>query len=85
MAEHLPKPLTNPLKSALESEDHQLRHTETAEKVILPSAEDLTQERSQQALLASIESADKSRLKSTQTQEKVVLPSASDIATEKSA
>jgi len=81
--DELPKPLTNPLKSELIGE-HQLRHTLTEEKVVLPSKDQIESERCQQKLFASIESFEtKAALKSTETLEKNVLPTAADIAADK--
>ncbi|CAG2181523.1 unnamed protein product [Oppiella nova] len=81
-AEDLPKPLTNPLAAELVAE-HQLRPTATEEKVVLPSAEEIASEKSQQRLIASIEGFDGNALKATETLEKNVLPTAEDIATER--
>lgn len=55
-----------------------------AEKVVLPSADDIVQERTEQALHHSIESFDKAAaLRHADTEEKVVLPSKQDIEDEK--
>jgi len=63
-----------------------LKHVEPpAEKVVLPSSEDIAKERNEQAIKASIENFDSSALKSVETEEKVVLPSKEDIEAEKQA
>jgi len=61
-----------------------LKHVEPpAEKVILPSSEDIAKERTEQAIKAGIENFDSSALKSVSTEEKVILPSKEDIEAEK--
>jgi len=54
-----------------------------AEKVVLPSAGDIQQEKTELALHESIANFDSSALRHAQTEEKVVLPSADDIQQEK--
>ena len=76
----LPKPLTGDLASEL-TREHQLRPTETTEKVVLPTKEDVDKERQEKSLLSEIASGIK--LKETETQEKVVLPTAAEILAEK--
>ncbi|CAG2101802.1 unnamed protein product [Medioppia subpectinata] len=78
----LPKPLTNPLAAELTAE-HQLKKTQTEEKVVLPSAEEIASEKSQQRLFQSIEAFDEKCLKKQETVEKQVLPTAEDIKAEK--
>jgi len=80
--EELPK-LANPLKTELIGEHH-LKHADTQEKVVLPSAEEIESEKSQQKLFKSIEEFEKTeRLSKTETNEKNVLPTLDQIQAEK--
>lgn len=60
-----------------------LKPTESNEKNILPSAEDLKQEKTHQNILTGIEGFKADGLKPTETKEKTVLPNPSDIQAEK--
>ncbi|KAK8775286.1 hypothetical protein V5799_031379 [Amblyomma americanum] len=51
-----------------------LKHTETQEKVTLPSKEDVQQEKIHNSLLEGVEQFEKTSMKHAQTQEKVCLP-----------
>jgi len=80
--ENLPK-VDADFKSELEKFSNNLKPTNTQEKVVLPTAEDVAAEKTQQALLQGVEGFDTNKLKPTDTQEKVVLPSQQDVAAEK--
>lgn len=79
--EELPK-LDGDIKAELEA-DRSLKHVETEEKIVLPSAEQIDQEKTQQKLLKNIESFPKQQLKPAQTEEKNTLPSVTQIEQEK--
>lgn len=79
--EELPK-IDETIKAQLEA-DHSLKHVETEEKNVLPSAEQIEKEKSQQELLKNIESFPKQQLNPTHTEEKNTLPSVTQIEQEK--
>lgn len=79
--EELPK-IDGGIKAELEA-DRSLKHVETAEKIVLPSAEQIDQEKTQQNFLKNIESFPKQQLKPAQTEEKNTLPSVTQIEQEK--
>ncbi|KAH9373485.1 hypothetical protein HPB48_009530 [Haemaphysalis longicornis] len=60
-----------------------LKHTETQEKVTLPSKEDVQQEKIHNSLLEGVEQFEKTSMKHAHTQEKVCLPKKEDIESEK--
>lgn len=60
-----------------------LKHVETEEKNVLPSAEQIDQERTQRKLIEGIETFPKQQLKPAQTEEKNTLPSVTQIEQEK--
>ena len=60
-----------------------LKHVETLEKNVLPTKEDLEEERKHADLKKGIQEFDKSKLDHVEAEEKVVLPSPGDIAVEK--
>ena len=74
--------IANTLKEQLLA-DHKLKPTESGEKNILPSAEDVRTEKNHQNILTGIEAFNSEALKQTETQEKLVLPGADDIKAEK--
>ncbi|GMT31931.1 hypothetical protein PFISCL1PPCAC_23228, partial [Pristionchus fissidentatus] len=65
--------------------DHEvkLKHVEPTEKNVLPSKEDIAQEKTHQELTDNIEKFTADKLRSVSTDEKNVLPSKEDIAREK--
>jgi len=63
--------------------EHNLKPTEATEKNILPSAEDVQQEKTHQNILTGIAGFKSDSLKPTETKEKVILPGEEDIKTEK--
>ncbi len=63
----LPK-IDNTLKGELEK-DHQLKHTEVTEKNVLPSAEDVAQEKTHQGLIKGVENFSPDKLKHVKTVE----------------
>lgn len=79
--EELPK-LETSIKAELEA-DHSLKHVETEEKSVLPTAEQIDQEKTQQELLKNIETFPKQQLKPATTEEKNTLPSVTQIEQEK--
>lgn len=79
--EELPK-IDGCIKAELEA-DRSLKHVETEEKNVLPSAEQIEKEKTQQQLLKNIESFSKEELKPAQTEEKNTLPSVTQIEQEK--
>ena len=79
--EELPK-IDVSIKAELEA-DRSLKHVETEEKNVLPSAEQIDQEKTQQELLKNIESFPKQQLKPAQTEEKNTLPNVTQIEQEK--
>jgi len=79
--EELPK-IASTLKNELVAE-HNLKHADTQEKVVLPSKEEIDLERGQQQLRNSIESFEACNLKHAQTQEKNPLPTKEVIEQEK--
>jgi hypothetical protein len=80
--EELPK-IADKLKSELESE-HKLKHTDTQEKLVLPSKEEINAEKGQKELLKSIETFDKNEnLNPTEVHEKNPLPTKEVIEQEK--
>lgn len=78
----LPK-LDDTIKAEMEAVGSSLKHVETEEKIVLPSAEQIDQEKTQQQLLKNIESFPKQQLKPAQTEEKNTLPSVTQIEQEK--
>ncbi|XP_022250070.1 thymosin beta-4-like isoform X2 [Limulus polyphemus] len=62
-----------------------MKHAHTVEKKVLPSTEEIKQEKEQQELLKGIKSYDPSKLRPTETQEKNELPTKETIALEKGA
>lgn len=80
-AEELPK-LDGSIKAELEA-NKSLKHVETEEKVVLPSADQIEEEKTQQEFLKNIESFPKQQLKPAQTEEKNTLPSVTQIEQEK--
>jgi len=81
--ESLPK-VDADLKSELESfKPSLMKSVSTTEKVVLPSAEDVAAEKTQEAIKKGIEDFDQNNLKHTKTQEKIVLPDAEVIESEK--
>lgn len=62
-----------------------LKATETQEKVVLPSKEDIEAEKGHNQMVEGIQNFDPAQLKHTETQEKVVLPTKEVIEQEKSA
>ncbi|XP_066138078.1 thymosin beta isoform X5 [Euwallacea fornicatus] len=79
----LPK-VAGDLKTELEGfSSSKLKNAETQEKIILPSAEDVAQEKTHNALIAGVENFNCSLLKRTDTKEKIVLPNAQVIEQEK--
>jgi len=82
--EELPK-IAVDLKSEIEKE-HELKPAETEEKVVLPSKEEIQQERTHQELVKGIESFNPdASLKHAETQEKNPLPTKEIIEQEKAA
>ncbi|CAG0895581.1 unnamed protein product [Darwinula stevensoni] len=72
--EDLPK-VDPSLKSELTTfESSQLKHAETQEKVVLPTQEDITQEKTHDAVLKGVEEFDRHQLKHQVPQEKNPLP-----------
>ncbi|CAI4223696.1 unnamed protein product [Auanema sp. JU1783] len=61
----------------------ELRKVETQEKNVLPTKEDVVQERQHVEMMNGIENFSANQLNKTETQEKVVLPSSDDIKAEK--
>ncbi|CAH1954551.1 unnamed protein product [Acanthoscelides obtectus] len=79
----LPK-VAGDLKSELEGfKSSKLKNADTQEKIVLPSAEDVAQERTHIALMDGVEKFQTSTLKRTDTREKIVLPTpqGNDLAT----
>jgi len=62
-----------------------LKKTDTEEKTVLPSKEDIEKEKGQQALFQGIEGFNSANLKKTETQEKNPLPTKEVIEQEKNA
>ncbi|XP_076336580.1 uncharacterized protein LOC143239430 [Tachypleus tridentatus] len=62
-----------------------MKHAHTVEKKVLPSNEEIKQEKEQQQLLQGIKSYDPSKLRHAETQEKNELPTKETIALEKGA
>ncbi|GMR31402.1 hypothetical protein PMAYCL1PPCAC_01597, partial [Pristionchus mayeri] len=77
----LPKIPTD-IAQAIEHHD-KLKHVEPTEKNVLPSKEDIAQEKTHQELTEGIEGFAQEKLRSVSTDEKNVLPSKEDIAREK--
>ncbi|KYM96314.1 hypothetical protein ALC62_12965 [Cyphomyrmex costatus] len=72
------------LKSELEGFNHGcMKKAATAEKNVLPSAEDVRQERQHSELIHGVETFKADQLKHADTKEKIVLPNAKDVAAEK--
>ena len=63
--------------------DLKLKPTDSTEKNVLPSAEDMKQEKNHQGILTGIEGFTSDSLKPTETKEKVVLPGKEEIKAEK--
>lgn len=80
--EELPK-LDTSIKTELEAGVSSLKHVQTEEKNVLPSADQIEQEKTQQELLKNIETFPKQQLKPAQTEEKNTLPSVTQIEQEK--
>ncbi|KAF8387334.1 tth-1 [Pristionchus pacificus] len=78
----LPKIPTDIAQAIGENEVH-LKHVEPTEKNVLPTKEDIAQEKTHQELTEGIEGFAAEKLRSVSTDEKNVLPSAEDIAREK--
>ena len=79
----LPKVATD-LKTQLEGfNPDKLKNADTQEKIVLPTAEDVATEKTQQTLIAGIEKFDTSKLKHAETQEKIVLPDKTAIEEER--
>ncbi|KAH9419437.1 thymosin beta cib [Dermatophagoides pteronyssinus] len=81
--EELPR-IDDCLKNELVGE-HKLKHTETQEKVVLPSKTEIEQEKGQQQLLKSIETFEAEKLHHAKTEEKNPLPTKEVIEAEKKA
>merc|ERR1712113_101441 len=62
---------------------HNLKHQEAAEKNVLPSAQDIKEEKIHENVLTGITGFDQTKLKDVETKEKVVLPDSEQIQTEK--
>ena len=60
-----------------------LKATETQEKILLPTGDEITRERVHRELLTDIESYDTSNLAATEIDEKIVLPDSETIQQEK--
>lgn len=71
------------LKGELLGGEAKLKPTDSVEKNVLPSAEDLKTEKTHQGILTGIAGFQSESLKPTETKEKVVLPSHEEIKTEK--
>ncbi|OAD62548.1 hypothetical protein WN48_07602 [Eufriesea mexicana] len=72
------------LKSELEGFNHScMKKAATAEKNVLPSAEDVRQERQHSELIHDVETFKPDQLKHADTKEKIILPNAKDVAAEK--
>ncbi|KAG8182154.1 hypothetical protein JTE90_014563 [Oedothorax gibbosus] len=79
----LPK-VPAPLKDELSQFDSsKMKHAETNEKNVLPSKDDVQQEKRHNSILNSVEGFERSQLNPTETQEKMVLPNADVIEQEK--
>ncbi|GMT05184.1 hypothetical protein PENTCL1PPCAC_27358, partial [Pristionchus entomophagus] len=78
----LPK-LDSNIAQAVIDHDVKLKHVEPTEKNVLPSKEDIAQEKTHQELTEGIEGFAPEKLRSVSTDEKNVLPSKEDIAREK--
>ena len=63
--------------------DLKLKPTDSTEKNVLPTAEDMKQEKNHQGILTGIEGFTSNSLKPTETKEKVVLPGKEEIKAEK--
>ncbi|KAG8250699.1 hypothetical protein J6590_096110 [Homalodisca vitripennis] len=74
-----PKNLPNDLKSQLEGfNTDNMKKADTNEKIVLPTAEDVKQEKQHNQLIHSVENFKADKLKRTNTLEKIVLPNAED-------
>ncbi|KAG8249853.1 hypothetical protein J6590_012164 [Homalodisca vitripennis] len=72
-----PKNLPNDLKSQLEGfNTDNMKKADTNEKIVLPTAEDVKQEKQHNQLIHSVENFKADKLKRTNTLEKIVLPNA---------
>jgi len=71
------------LKGELLAGDLKLKPTDSTEKNVLPTAEDMKQEKNHQGILTGIEGFTSNSLKPTETKEKVVLPGKEEIKAEK--
>merc|ERR1711862_512725 len=67
----------------LKAKRESMNKTETKEVQVLPSAEDIAEEKNKQNLNAQIEGTKRESLKKTETAEKVHLPTKEDIEAEK--
>ncbi|KAH7724365.1 TTH-1 protein [Aphelenchoides avenae] len=79
--EELPK-ISADLKQEV-TKDHPLKHVEVNEKNVLPTEQDLKQEKEHERFKQDIESFPSKTLRQVSTEEKVVLPTPEDIAKEK--
>lgn len=78
------KKLNEQITSEIEAGVQALKHVPAPqEKVVLPSPQDILQEKTEQQLVSDIVNFDSSALKQVETEEKVVLPSKEDIQEEK--
>ncbi|KAK2717696.1 hypothetical protein QYM36_006467, partial [Artemia franciscana] len=68
------------LKTQLENfSQSKLKDVETQEKLVLPTAEDIANEKQRQQFLDGVKNFPKDKLKRTETQEKTVWPTAQDL------
>ena len=74
---------TSALSRELLAGDLKLKPTDPTEKNVLPTAEDMKQEKNHQGILTGIEGFTSDSLKPTETKEKVVLPGKEEIKAEK--
>ncbi|CAD6187414.1 unnamed protein product [Caenorhabditis auriculariae] len=78
----LPK-LPEEISDSLISKGKELRKVETSEKNVLPTKEDVEEEKKHVEMITGIEKFDNSQLKTIETAEKVVLPTSEDIKAER--
>jgi len=71
------------LKGELLGGDIKLKPTDSTEKNVLPTAEDMKKEKTHEGIMTGIAGFQAESLKHTETKEKVVLPAQEDIKTEK--
>ena len=79
----LPKPAAAIADELVNFSQEKLKATQTQEKVVLPSKEDIEAEKGHNEMVDSIQKFDSKSLKHTETQEKNVLPTAEVIEQEK--